>query len=88
MRISITRTGGFAGIVRKAEVDTADQPDTTHLEALVHRALPPDMAPHGWVVPDGFQYDITVDGRSVHLADPHLTEDQRELVRALLKEGA
>lgn len=39
-------------------------------------------------VPDGFHYDITVDGRTVHCADPHLTPEQRELIQLVLKEGA
>jgi predicted double-glycine peptidase len=39
-------------------------------------------------VPDGFQYTITVDGRTVHCADPQLTQAQRELVRTILKEGS
>ncbi|MBP2402799.1 protealysin inhibitor emfourin [Streptomyces syringium] len=90
MRIAITRTGGFAGIERRAELDTTGRPDATHLEALAHRALVPcapgATAPPG--VPDGFHYDITVDGRTVHCADPHVTHEQRELIRYVLKEGA
>ncbi|MGK5547518.1 protealysin inhibitor emfourin [Streptomyces sp. URMC 127] len=88
MRIVITRTGGFAGIERRAELDTSGRPDATHLEALAHRALAPgrDAAPRG--VPDGFHYVIDVDGRSVHLADPHISHDQRELIRLVLREGA
>ena len=39
-------------------------------------------------VPDGFSYEITVDGRTVYCADPRLTEEQRELIRRVLKEGA
>ncbi|MFI9200459.1 protealysin inhibitor emfourin [Streptomyces sp. NPDC053048] len=90
MRIVITRTGGFAGIERRAELDTCGRPDATHLEALAHRALAPgrDVPPRHRGVPDGFHYEIDVDGRSVHLADPHLTQDQRELIRTVLKEGA
>ncbi|MFI9718381.1 protealysin inhibitor emfourin [Streptomyces sp. NPDC052396] len=89
MRIVITRTGGFAGIERRAELDTSGRPDATHLEALAHRALAPGRdAPGGRGVPDGFHYEITVDNRKVHLADPHLTDDQRELIRAVLREGA
>ncbi|GHC51689.1 protealysin inhibitor emfourin [Streptomyces cinnamoneus] len=88
MRIVITRTGGFAGIERRAELDTCGRPDATHLEALAHRALAPgrEGPPRG--VPDAFHYEINVDGRSVHLADPHLTDEQRELIRTVLKEGA
>jgi hypothetical protein len=39
-------------------------------------------------VPDGFAYRITVDGTTVHCADPRLTEAQRELISRVLKEGA
>lgn len=39
-------------------------------------------------VPDGFSYEITVDGRTVYAADPRLTEEQRKLISKVLKEGA
>ncbi|MDT0542152.1 MULTISPECIES: protealysin inhibitor emfourin [Streptomyces] len=88
MRISVIRTGGFAGIERRAELDTAGRPDAKHLEALAHQAVESGhlAAPRG--VPDGFHYEIAVDGRTVHCADPHLSDAQRELVRTVLKEGA
>ncbi|GHD98710.1 protealysin inhibitor emfourin [Streptomyces alanosinicus] len=88
MRIQVRRTGGFAGIERRAEVDTSGRPDAAAWEGLAGRVLAagPDTAPAG--VPDGFRYEITVDGRTVHAADPRLTEDQRELVSRLLEEGA
>ncbi|MBB5117404.1 metalloprotease [Streptomyces eurocidicus] len=90
MRIAITRTGGFAGIERRAELDTTGRPDATHVQALAHRALA-SAAEEGTAVtgvPDGFRYEISVDGRTIHCADPHLTHDQRELIRFVLKEGA
>jgi hypothetical protein len=89
MRIEVLRSGGFAGIQRRAVLDTAGRPDATHIEALAHAALGACRAgttPHG--VPDGFHYEITAGGRTVHCADPHLTEAQRQLVRMVLKEGA
>ncbi|WKX70252.1 protealysin inhibitor emfourin [Streptomyces sp. XD-27] len=89
MRITVIRSGGFAGITRRAELDTTDRPDARHVEALAHQALETDQgaAPRG--VPDGFRYEITVDGsRTAHCADPHLSDAQRELVRTVLKEGA
>ncbi|MFJ6941084.1 protealysin inhibitor emfourin [Streptomyces sp. NPDC101132] len=93
MRIEVHRTGGFAGIERRAEVDTAGRPDAQEWAALAERAL--STAPGGpggtsgaVGVPDGFSYRITVDGRTVHCADPHLTEAQRQLVSRVLKEGA
>ncbi|MFC5720156.1 protealysin inhibitor emfourin [Streptomyces gamaensis] len=88
MRIAITRTGGFAGIERRAELDTSGRPDATHVEALAHRALAPGRDAPVRGVPDGFHYEITVDGRRIHCADPHLTHEQRELIRLVLKEGA
>ncbi|MGV9356632.1 protealysin inhibitor emfourin [Streptomyces misionensis] len=45
-----------------------------------------DTPPAG--VPDGFSYEITVDGRTVYAADPRLTDEQRELISRVLKEGA
>lgn len=88
MRIVITRTGGFAGIQRRAELDTSGRPDAKHLEALAHRALAPGHQSPVRGVPDGFHYEITVDSRKVHCADPHLTQEQRELIHAVLREGA
>ncbi|MET7984262.1 MULTISPECIES: protealysin inhibitor emfourin [unclassified Streptomyces] len=88
MRIEVRRTGGFAGIERRAEVDTSARPDAPEWHALAEGALAAgrDTPPAG--VPDGFHYEITVDGRTVHTADPRLTEDQRELISRVLKEGA
>lgn len=88
MRIEVIRSGGFAGIERRAELDTTGRPDAAHLhgvarEALAQGAPAPD---HG--VPDGFHYEITVDGHTVHCADPHLSEAQRDLIQTVLKEGA
>ncbi|MER8001796.1 MULTISPECIES: protealysin inhibitor emfourin [unclassified Streptomyces] len=92
MRIHVRRTGGFAGIERTAEVDTAPLPDTEAREwrALAERALADDGpgAGSGGAVPDGFSYEIAVDGRTVRCADPRLSEAQRALVSRVLKEGA
>jgi len=88
MRIEVVRSGGFAGIERRAVLDTAGRPDATHIEALAHAALGAGRAAPSHGVPDGFHYEITADGRTVHAADPHLTEAQRTLVRMILKEGA
>ncbi|MER6978416.1 protealysin inhibitor emfourin [Streptomyces carpinensis] len=88
MRIQVRRTGGFAGIERHAEVDTSGRPDAREWQALAVRALADgrDTPPAG--VPDGFRYEITVDGRTVYAADPRLSADQRELISKVLEEGA
>ncbi|MFF2776583.1 protealysin inhibitor emfourin [Streptomyces sp. NPDC058052] len=82
MRIRVRRTGGFAGIERTAEVEVTG-PEWESLASAVLAGPEP-----GRVVPDGFSYEITVDGRTVRCADPHLTDAQRTLVTRVLKEGA
>ncbi|MGW4195925.1 protealysin inhibitor emfourin [Streptomyces sp. NPDC005004] len=88
MRIQVRRTGGFAGIERRAEIDTSTRPDATELRSLAERALASGHAAPPTGVPDGFHYEITVDGRTIHAADPRLSDAQRELVSRVLKEGA
>ncbi|MER5808024.1 protealysin inhibitor emfourin [Streptomyces sp. NPDC002033] len=90
MRIEVVRTGGFAGIERRAEVDTSGRADEDELRALALLALrpAPGAARGADGVRDGFSYRITVDGRTVSCRDPHLSDAQRSLISRLLKEGA
>ncbi|MFF7351412.1 protealysin inhibitor emfourin [Streptomyces filipinensis] len=88
MRIQVRRTGGFAGIERRAEVDTSGRPDSPEWQSLAERVLATGQGSPPAGVPDGFRYEITVDGRTVYAADPRLTEEQRELISRVLKEGA
>ncbi|GFH80385.1 hypothetical protein Sgou_50550 [Streptomyces gougerotii] len=88
MRIDVRRTGGFSGIERRAGVDTTSLPDAEAWEELAARALETATPAPATGVPDGFAYQLTVDGRSAHFTDPHLTPAQRELVSRVLKEGA
>ncbi|MFI1924062.1 protealysin inhibitor emfourin [Streptomyces sp. NPDC020377] len=88
MRIQVSRTGGFAGIERRAEVDTSGRPDAHEWHALAERAVAAGRGVASVGVPDGFSYEITVDGRTVYAADPRLTEEQRTLISRVLKEGA
>lgn len=88
MRIQVRRTGGFAGIERRAEVDTAGRPDAPEWHALAEHALSTARHTPPPGVPDGFSYRITVDNRTAYCADPTLTEAQRTLIRRVLKEGA
>ncbi|GAA2984548.1 protealysin inhibitor emfourin [Streptomyces fulvorobeus] len=87
MRIEVSRTGGFAGIALRREVDTRGLPDAAEWEALAESALTgADASAPG--VPDGFHYRITVGDRTARCADPQLTEAQRTLISRVLKEGA
>ncbi|WP_413757149.1 protealysin inhibitor emfourin [Streptomyces sp. MMBL 11-3] len=88
MRIQVSRTGGFAGIERHAEIDTTGRPDAQEWHALAERAVAAGRGTPSLGVPDGFHYEITVDGRTVHCTNPHLTEEQRKLITRVLKEGA
>ncbi|MFD5365352.1 protealysin inhibitor emfourin [Streptomyces sp. NPDC127103] len=83
MRIRVRRTGGFAGIERSAEVEVSD-PEWESLATAVLDEGDGDVQG----VPDGFSYEITVDGRTVRCRDPRLTDAQRTLVTRVLKEGA
>ncbi|KJK41530.1 metalloprotease [Streptomyces variegatus] len=88
MRIQVRRTGGFAGIERHAEVDTSGRPDAPEWHALAERAVAAGRSTPPVGVPDGFSYQLTVDGKTVYCADPRLTEEQRKLISRVLKEGA
>ncbi|MFJ6214646.1 protealysin inhibitor emfourin [Streptomyces sp. NPDC092296] len=88
MRIRVTRTGGLVGLTRRAELDTSARTDAPHVHALAREAMASGLRTPGFGVPDGFHYEITVDNRTVHCADPRLTESQRELVALVLREGA
>lgn len=79
MLITVTRSGGFTGVDQEREVDTAARLDAAKWEGLARRVLQE--------VADGFHYRITIDGHVLDLAEPALTGDQRELIRAVLGEG-
>lgn len=88
MRIQVSRTGGFAGIARQGEIDTSGRPDAAEWETLAEAALTAGRGGPPAGVPDGFRYRITVGDRTVHCADPRLTEAQRTLIARILREGA
>ncbi|MCX4974615.1 MULTISPECIES: protealysin inhibitor emfourin [unclassified Streptomyces] len=88
MRIQVRRTGGFAGIERHAEVNTSGRPDAHEWHTLAEQAIAAGRGAAPIGVPDGFSYEITVDGKTVYAADPRLTEEQRSLISRVLKEGA
>ncbi|MFF7866405.1 protealysin inhibitor emfourin [Streptomyces qaidamensis] len=88
MRIQVRRTGGFAGIERHAEVDTSGRSDASEWHALAEEALAAGRRTPPVGVPDGFSYQLTVDGKTVYCADPRLTDEQRKLISRVLKEGA
>ncbi|NGO75129.1 hypothetical protein G6045_05445 [Streptomyces sp. YC504] len=87
MRIQVRRTGGFGGLDHHRSVDTKGRLDAADWQALAEEALAQGRLSPPIGVPDGFAYQITVDGRTVYCADPRLTEPQRKLISRVLKEG-
>ncbi|MFE6847671.1 protealysin inhibitor emfourin [Streptomyces sp. NPDC057686] len=88
MLITVTRTGGFAGGERTASLETECRADGAELERLAERVLSGEGPAGRDPVPDGFSYAVHVDGKLVELQDPYLTEDQRQLIDAVLAEAA
>ncbi|WP_405497302.1 protealysin inhibitor emfourin [Streptomyces sp. NBC_00096] len=80
MLITVSRSGGFAGVGKVRKIDTSVRQDAAAWEDLARRVMPP--------VADGFHYRITVDGQELVLEEMGLTGDQRELIRAVLGEMA
>ncbi|MFE1173535.1 protealysin inhibitor emfourin [Streptomyces sp. NPDC058773] len=88
MRIHVHRTGGFAGVDRRAEIDTSGRADADDWKTLATQAVATARTEPPVGVPDGFSYQITVDGRTVYCSDPRLTKEQRSLITKVMKEGA
>jgi hypothetical protein len=80
MKVTVVRTGGFAGIERRGEADTASDPVLRGLIARVDL----DAAPQPGRVPDQFVYEIDVDGHTVVIGENRLTGPLRELVHHVL----
>ncbi|OIV36202.1 hypothetical protein BIV57_17515 [Mangrovactinospora gilvigrisea] len=90
MRIAVTRSGGFAGLTRRAVLETAGRPDGARLEGLARRAVasaPAEGGGPGHGVPDGFHYEISAAGRTARCAEKSLNEAQQAVVDAVLRDG-
>jgi len=61
MKITVKRSGGFAGITTTASVDTGslDAYSAHAIEAIVARTTTAVSDP-GAMLPDAFQYDVTI----------------------------
>lgn len=80
MKVTVVRTGGFAGLERRGEADTASDPV---LRGLIER-IDLTTVPAPGQVPDQFLYEITVAGRTVQAGESSLTGPLRELVHHVL----
>ncbi|WP_350275990.1 protealysin inhibitor emfourin [Kribbella sp. HUAS MG21] len=59
MIVTVTRSGGFAGLIQQGELDTDGQPDADRLEAAV-RALDARNLGTGRPQPDRYVYRLEV----------------------------
>ncbi|REE99314.1 protealysin inhibitor emfourin [Thermomonospora umbrina] len=84
MRVTVVRSGGFAGIERHGEADTASDPV---LRALVARVDLSRVPPPGRI-PDQFVYEVGIDGAVATVGESRLTGPLRELVHHVLGHGA
>ncbi|MQA98511.1 MAG: hypothetical protein GEV11_29410 [Streptosporangiales bacterium] len=86
MNITVTRSGGLGGLIRRASVDTGGRGDAAAWQELVRRARL-DAAPAYRPAPDRYVYDIEVDGRSYRVGEADLGGPMAELVDRVLAEG-
>ena len=79
MNVSVTRSGGMAGLKRTWAVATDEQPDRADWEELLGR-LPWDERATSAPQPDRYVYEIRWSRRTVILPEQLLTGPWRELV--------
>jgi hypothetical protein len=92
MRIVCERSGGFAGLTTRAEVDTAhlSPADSRKLKQLVEESRLLDQpAQAAGAMPDQYQYDVTIEdeGRthSIQTNDAAASEETIKLVEWVIK---
>jgi hypothetical protein len=83
VRVAVTRSGGFAGLIRRAEVDSADHPAVAGLIDNVRLDEVPEPKPQ----PDRFVYEIQIGDHSAQVAESDLRGPLRELVDHVMTHG-
>jgi hypothetical protein len=84
MRVAVTRSGGFAGLVRRAEVDSADHPAVAGLIDSVSLDEIPQHSPR----PDRYVYEIQIGDRTAQVGEADLHGPLRELVDHVMTHGS
>jgi hypothetical protein len=83
VRVAVTRSGGFAGMVRRAEVDSADHPAVARLVDDVRL----DEVPEPKAQPDRYVYDIEIGDHAAQVGEADLHGPLRELVDHVMTHG-
>jgi hypothetical protein len=83
--VTVERSGGFAGIALRRDVDSAslDELDATTLSGLAHDALR-TAAPESKPMPDAYQYDVRIDGDARTLRETSLPSEWQRLIEWVL----
>ena len=96
MRISFERSGGFANIPLRAEIDSAEMPSerAEELKRLVERASPFDQSSHpqgASTMSDQFQYEMTIEDpnrtKTLRISDDAAPDDLKLLFDFLSEEA-
>ena len=82
-KVAVTRTGGFAGIRKHAELTLGDDPRTPEVESLLGRINLSALPAHD-PKPDRFVYRFDVAGDEVTVGEQDLTPELHQLSRLLL----
>ncbi|MDN3353458.1 protealysin inhibitor emfourin [Actinomadura sp. DC4] len=82
--MAVTRSGGFAGLVRRAEVDSADHPAVA---GLIHD-VSLDELPEPKRQPDRYMYEIKIGDRSAQIGEADLHGPLRDLVDHVMTHGS
>ena len=81
--VTVTRSGGFAGIRQTGELTLGDDPRTPEVESLLDRIDLGSVAPHV-PQPDRFVYTFNLGGQEVVVGEQDLTPDLHQLATVLL----
>src|SRR3954452_14546317 len=81
--VTVTRSGGFAGVRQSGELTLGDDPRTPEVESLLSRIDLRSVAPTP-PQPDRFVYTFDVQGEQVILGEQDLTPDLHQLAHLIL----
>ena len=81
--MAVTRSGGFAGMVRHAEIDSADHPSVAGLIDAIRLDDVPEPKPE----PDRFVYDIAIGDHAARVGESDLHGPLHELVDHVMAHG-
>ncbi|HEV7950699.1 MAG TPA: protealysin inhibitor emfourin [Glaciihabitans sp.] len=87
MRVTVTRSGGFAGLTQTWTITVDEQPDSADWAELIDR-LPWGRRPRSAPQPDRYVYDIRCARHRVTLPEQQLTGPWRELVDRVRERSA